>query len=347
MNRQMDYIQNKNLGFNREQVISINLNEDFRNQFEAMKNYLLQYPGIKNMSRATLGPNAILYSNPVYWEGRGPEQYENMSYVVVDYDYLKTFEFELVEGRNFSKEFSTDGGNYIVNEAAIKFMHLDSPIGKMFSIWQAEGKIIGVVKNFHSLSLHNEIRPVVMTMIPFMPPTQAFIRISPESTKTTLATIEDAWNQFAPNYPFQFEFLDDAFKRQYKNEQKIKTLFQAFSALAIFISCIGLFGLAAFIAQRRTKEIGIRKVVGASVWQLLILLSKDFTRWIVVATLIACPIAWYVMKQWLQNFAYRVEMSWWIYGLAGVMTLGIAWLTICWQAIRVAKANPVESLRYE
>lgn len=347
MNRQIDYIKRKNLGFNREQVISINLNDDFRNNFESIKNQLLQYPGITHVTWGTFSPNSIYYSNPVYWEGHGPDDYENMSYVVVDYDYLETFKINLLEGRNFSRAFSSDSLSYIVNEAAVKFMQMDSPVGKKFSIWQAEGRIIGVVKNFHSLSLHNEIRPVVMTLIPFMPPTQVFIRIKPENTTASLATIEKIWKKSVPYYPFEYEFLDDSYRRQYMSEEKTKALFQSFSLLAISISCIGLFGLAAFAAQRRTREIGIRKVVGATVLNVCLLMYKDFFKWLILSLIISIPISYIMINEWLKNFAYHAEISWTIFAGAGMVVLLTAGLTIGYQTIRAATANPVKSLRYE
>jgi putative ABC transport system permease protein len=234
-----------------------------------------------------------------------------------------------------------------VNEAAVDFMQMDSPIDKKFSIWQAEGKIIGIVKNFHSLSLYNEICPVVMTLIPFMPPTQCFIRIKPENIKTSLAIIENEWNEAVPGYPFQYEFLDDAFRRQYTSEERIGTLFKYFSILAIFISCIGLFGLASFIARRRTKEIGLRKVLGASVSSIFFMLSKEFIKWIIIANVIAWPVAYYFMNKWLQDFAYRIEITWWMFALAGGIALVIALATISFQAVKAATANPVEALKYE
>jgi putative ABC transport system permease protein len=347
MNRQMDYIQNKKLGFNREQVISIPMNDDFRKQYDAMKNRLLQHPGIINMTAATSSPNGVGNVNPVYWEGRGPDQYEYFNYVSVDYDYFETFEMEMAEGRAFSKEFATDRQNYIVNQAAVDFMKMNSPVGKTFSIWNNAGKIIGVVKNFHCRSLHDKIVPVVMTFNQYIPLSYAFIRIKPEGVKSTLATIETTWKEIVPNYPFQYEFLDDMFRHQYTDEWKIKTLFQYFSGLAIFISSIGLCGLAAFIAQRRTKEIGIRKVAGATVLNIIGLMLKDFARWLFLATIIAIPIAYYAMSKWLGNFAYRTNVSWTIFASASLFVFMIAMFTVSWQAIRAATANPVESLRYE
>ncbi len=345
--KQVSYIQNKNLGFNREQVITVPLNDDARNSYEALKHHLLRNPGILNVTSATGAPNNIGSINPAYWEGRGPDRAEFIYYVSVDHEYIDTFEIDITDGRNFSKDFSTDANNYIVNEAAINYMKLESPVGKLFSIWNNEGRIIGIVRNFHFHSLHNDIVPMVMTLTHYVPHNTMFIRIDPENINSTLASIDNSWNEFVPGYPFQYEFLDDNFRRQYNDEARIKSLFQHFSATAIFISCIGLFGLTALIAQYRTKEIGIRKVVGATVFDIIGLLIKDFSKWMVIAAVAAIPIAYYIVNMWLENFAYRTEVSWMLFTGAGLIVYIIALLTIGFQAIRSATANPVEALRYE
>lgn len=347
MNRQFTYILNKNLGFNKEQVISTPFNNDFRKNYESIKNHLLQYPNILDITSSTQSPTDINYSNPVYWQGRNSQQYVNMYYVVVDYDFLNTFEIKLKEGRNFSKEYSSDQQNYIVNEAAVNLMKMDYPIGKMFSIWNNEGKIIGVVKNFNSIPLYDKIPPLVMTMTPYISFSKVFIRIRPENIKATLSTIENLWNKFVPNYPFQYEFLDESFRQQYNNVEKLKTLFMCFSLVAIFISCFGLFGLTVFIIQRRTKEIGVRKIVGAYMLDVIILICKDLLIWILSAIVLSIPLAWIIMHKWLENFAYKIDLSWWIFTVAGLLTMLIALLTVSWQSWRVATRNPVKALRYE
>jgi putative ABC transport system permease protein len=345
--KQLSYIQNKYLGFNREQVLAMPLNDDARNTLEALKHQLLLNPGIVFVTSATGAPNNIGSINPVYWEGRGLDEAEMINYVSVDFDYIDTFEIEIIDGRNFSEDLPTDANNYIVNEAAVDYMKLDSPVGKLFSIWKNEGRIIGVVRNFHFHSLHNEIVPMVMTLTPYVPHNTIFIRIVPQNVNTTIASIENLWNAMVPGHPFQYEFLDDNFRRQYHDEARIKSLFQHFSAMVIFISCIGLFGLTAIIAQYRTKEIGIRKVVGATVFDIIGLMIKDFSKWMVIAATVAIPIAYYLVHKWLENFAYRTGISWIIFAGVGLSVFFIALLTIGFQAIRSAMANPVESLRYE
>ena len=344
---QINYIQKKNLGFNRDQVIILQMNNEFRSKYESAKNQLLQYPGITDVTAATSRPDRIYNVNPVYWEGKGPEQFQYINYVSVDYDYLKTFKMKIVEGRSFSKKFPSDTENYIVNEAAVKFMKMKSPIGKLFSIWKNEGKIIGVVRDFNSRNLHSKIEPIVMTMTQYVPYTQVFIKIKSKDIKATLENIKKVWKEFLPAYPFQYEFYDDAFLQQYMNEQKIKELFQYFSALAIFISCIGLFGLSTFTAQRRTKEIGIRKVAGASVFSIYSLILKDFVKWLLFSTVFAVPVTYYAINKWLADFAYHIDITWTIFAEAIIFIMLVAIISISWQVIYAAKSNPVKSLRYE
>jgi ABC-type antimicrobial peptide transport system permease subunit len=347
MNRQFNYIQNKKIGFNREQIISIQLNENIRNRFETVKNELLQYSNITHVTSSSSGPNAIWYSNPVYWEGGSPDDYESMNYVSVDESYLETFDIELAEGRNFRKALASDKLNYIVNETAIKHMKMDSPLGKMFSIWQREGKIIGVVKDFHSVSLHHEINPIVITQQTFVPNTQLYIRVKPEDLAASLKNIESTLTKFNPEYPFVYTFFDEEFNRDYQEEAKIKSLLQYFSLIVIFISCIGLFGLIAFMTQQLRKEIGIRKIAGAKNMEIVFLVFQSFAKWLLLAIVIAIPISYYFMHKWLENYAYKTDLSWWIFALAGALALGIALLTVSWQTWRAASKNPVESLRYE
>ncbi|MCD6517646.1 MAG: ABC transporter permease, partial [Candidatus Aminicenantes bacterium] len=281
------------------------------------------------------------------WEGRGPDQYEVINFTAVDYDYFKTFQMEFTEGRSFSRDFTTDEQNYIINEAAVRFTGLESPLGKLFSIWRREGRIIGVVKDFHSRSLHDEIRPVVFTLTTNWPHNYIFVRMNPERVQSALQAVEATWKQFAAVYPFEFDFLDDIFNRQYQTDQRMERIINDFTFLAIFISCLGLFGLASYMAERRTKEIGIRKVLGASVSGVVLMLSRDFTKWVLAANVIALPIAWYIASRWMQNYAYRISISWWVYLLSGSLALTIALLTVGYQSLRSALANPADSIRYE
>lgn len=309
LQRQMNYIKNKDLGFNRSYVLRLPMNKDIQGHYDAFKQRLVSNSDILNVTSASNTPLSIGNINPVYWEGRTPEQYEVINFAAVDYDYFETFQMDITEGRAFSRDFAADEKNYIINEAAVRFTELESPIGKLFSIWEREGRIIGVVKDFHSRSLHDEIRPVVFTLTHNWAHNYIFIRINPEKAQSAVRSVESSWKQFAAGHPYEYDFLDDVFNRQYQTDQRMSSIINDFTFLAIFISCLGLFGLASYMAERRTKEIGIRKVLGASVSSVIFMLSKDFTRWVLIANVIAWPITWYVMSQWMQNYAYRINIK--------------------------------------
>ena len=241
-----------------------------------------------------------------------------------------------------------DSGAYIINEAAANMMGMKNPVGQTISFSNGKGKIIGVVQNFHSQSLHEPIKPLIM--LPLLKPRGEgvlLVRTEPGKTKEALASLEQAFRKYNPGFSFEYHFLDELFEEQYKSEMTIGKLISYFAGLAIFISCLGLFGLALFTAEQRTKEIGIRKVLGASVTNIVAILSKDFLKLVLLANVIAWPIAWWAMHNWLQNFAFKADLGLWIFVLAGVGTLFLAMLTVSFQAVRSAVANPVQSLRSE
>jgi len=255
---------------------------------------------------------------------------------------------EILEGRSFSKDIATDvDGAYIVNEEAVKLMGMDSPVGKRLSAFRNEGHIIGVVKNFHFQPLYHEIRPFVLRMSTTWS-NLMFIRIRPQNMSETLAFIQDVCERFDPDYPTNIRFFSDTMMRQnYSTEQRIGRITGYFTVLAILISCLGLMGLASFMAEQKTKEIGIRKVMGASAMGVLLMLSKEFTKWVVVANIIAWPAAYFMMQKMLSMYAFRTRIGLDIFLLSGLAALLIAWLTVSYQAIRAAQSNPVDALRYE
>ena len=346
--KQLNYIRNKELGFNRQHVISLPMNPALRESYETFKNETLNHRAIIHVTSAQNRPTQVGNINPVYWEGRGPEQYETMKFITCDHDYIRTFEMEMAQGRDFSRDFPTDVQNYIVNEEAVKLMGLEDPVGKLFSIWQNEGQIIGVVKNFHSRPLHNTIEPLVLTLAQNdWGPNYIFLRIGPDNISQTLDNLAKTWKKFAPNYPFDFQFLDEAFEQLYRTDQRTGTIFKYFAILAIFISCLGIFGLASFTAEQRTKEIGIRKVLGASVSGIVSLISKEFVVLLTLANVIAWPLAYFLMKRMLNNYAYRTNITLWIFLTAGVLAYSIALLTVSYQAFKAARTDPARALRYE
>ena len=255
----------------------------------------------------------------------------------------------MAEGRFFSREFRSDSAAYILNEAAVKAMEMEDPIGKRFAFnesYLGEGPIIGIIKDFHFTSLHNEIGPLCLKIFPeyyaYM-----FLQISPENVSETLSFLENKWNEFTPEYPFVFNFLDETIDELYRSEQKIETIFRYFTFLAIFISCLGLFGLASFLAEKRMKEIGIRKVLGADMPDILRLLSEEFIVPVLVANMIAWPVAYFAMSSWLQNFAYHTHIGLLLFITAGLLSFSIALLSVSYQSIKAARVIPVEVLRFE
>ncbi len=347
--KQLNYIRNKDLGFNREHIVIIPLNEILSRNYESYKNEILQNPKIINVTTASNMPTGIGNINPVYWEGQTTENYKTINWAAVDYDYFDTFEMTIVDGRKFLREYSTDLQNYIINEEAVKLMGFESVIGKMFSIWENEGRIIGVVKNFHSNSLHSEIVPVVFTIDPnwSWSLSRIFVKITPDNISETLDYLKSVTAKFVPDYPFDYSFLDEHFDRQYRGDRQIGTIFKYFSIIAIFISCLGLIGLTVYMAEQKTKEIGIRRVFGASKSFIMMLLSKEFLTLIGIANIIAWPIAYIVIEKLLDSYAYKTGISIWIFISAGIFTLLLAFFTISLQIMKAARTNPVETLKYE
>ncbi|MBN2357752.1 ABC transporter permease [candidate division KSB1 bacterium] len=345
--RQLSYIRNKDLGFNRNQIVVMRMNQDIRTNYQTFKDELKQHTHVIQVTAANNLPTQVGNINPVYWEGRGPEEYEIMNFVATDHDYIETFDMQIVQGRNFSRDYQTDVDNYIVNEEAVKFMQLQEPVGKLFSIWQYEGRIIGVVGNFHATSLRNQIKPVVITLHQNWWPSQLFIRIKPDEIPQTLERIETLWKRYTNGQPFIYNFLDDIFDQQYRAEQRLGRLFNYFAVLTIFISCLGLLGLASFMAEQRTKEVGVRKVLGATYSNIILLLSREFGVLIAVANLIAWPLTFILMKRWLNNFAYHAGVPLQVFVFSALLVLAVAMVSVSFQAVRAARADAVRSLRYE
>jgi hypothetical protein len=288
------------------------------------------------------------FSNSLWhWEGKDPDEETLFRGVYVGDDYFETFGMEIVEGRSFSNKFPTDvSEGVIVNEAAIKAMRMESPIGKRLTKDGKQYKIVGVVKNYHFKSLHHKIEPLIL-LFRQKPGHILVAKIRPGNTPKIISDIENIWKNFEPGYPVIYRFTDELLNDLYTSEKRIETLFRYFSILAIFIACLGLFGLASFTAEQRTKEIGIRKALGASISGIILMLSKEFTKWVLIANLIAWPVAYLAMNQWLQDFAYRIDIGLGTFILAAILALVIALLTVSYQAVKAAKANPVEALRYE
>jgi putative ABC transport system permease protein len=353
MMKQLDFLKSQKLGYNEENVVAIRTftgwNNEGARRLEVFRNALAGRSEIKSVA-------GTIYSFTRGWseEGFNSEGVERSAYVYrVDENYLATLDMELIAGRNFSKEFPSDSSSaVIVNEALAKEFGWEDPVGRKITGFRnvqglEEPTVVGMVKNFHFLSLHNEIAPVILHVNSNWPIRYILVKIANVEVPQTLALLRDTWHRVSPNAPFEFYFLDEDVENQYRAEMRWGKIVGYASALAILIACLGLFGLATLTAAKRIKEIGIRKVLGASVAGLAGLLSKDFVKLVLLANLLAWPIAWYAMNKWLQNFAYRTDINWWVFALAGGLALFIALLTVSTQAIKAALANPVESLRYE
>ena len=348
---QIEYIRDKKLGFSREQVVVLPVKDrGLRENHEPFKHELLQNPSILGCTASTWLPNNIRTKvGDTTWDGMEEGSDLQVYLLEADHDFMDVFGIELVEGRNFSREFSTDSRAYIINETARKIFGWEKALGKRFGFRNEEvgtGPIIGVVKDFHFLSLHQKIQPLAIHLadnwMSFLS-----VKINTENIPRTIGFLKEKWNKFSPNYPFDYFFLDDDFEKMYRSEMRLGKTFASFTALAIFIACLGLFGLASFTSEQRTKEIGVRKVLGASVSNIVCLLSKEFFKWMLMASLIAWPVAYYAVSQWLQSFAYRISIGIWIFLLSTVLAFFVALVTVSFKAVKAALANPVEALRYE
>ncbi len=345
---QMDYIQNKRLGLDRENVLYIPLEGELGNRLEVFRQEILSSPAITAATTTGEIPTTIYgNSGDLDWPGRNPLMDNTVYATFVGYDFAKTMNIDMAEGRDFSKEFAADTTNYIINEAAARMMKMKDPVGKQVKFWMGNGTIVGVMKDFHTASFHSAIKPLILVHYKGLNTEYMMIRAKAGQTAQALAHMEKTTRSFNPNYPFTYHFLDEAFEKMYRSELIVSKLIRYFGILAIVISCLGLLGLAAFTAEQRTKEIGIRKVLGANVASVVKLLSLDFIKLVLIALVLASPAAWYVMNRWLDDFAYRAELSWQVFLLAGVIATGIALLTVSFQSIKAALTNPVKSLKTE
>ena len=351
---QIKYMKQKNLGFDKEQVVVFRVIDDsILKSFSSIKEELKSHTGITNVALSSHVPGQSPWFIVFIPEGFSSDQSQLMDLISIDSGFIPTMGIEIIAGRNFSSELASDDSQAIlINETAVKQFNWENPIGKTIDLpipdtdKKVTKTVVGVVQDFHTESLHKMIRPLYIDN-----ETKRFryvsLKLKPLTISDTLAFLRKKWKQIDPAQTFDYFFLDQAFGRQYEADEKLSQILSYFTFLAIFIACLGLFGLASFTAEKRTKEIGIRKALGASVSEIILLLSKQFTKWVLVANIIAWPLAYFAMNQWLQNFAYRINIGLGIFVLAGVLALVIALLTVGYQAIKAARANPVEALRYE
>ena len=359
MHRQTQHMVSQDTGFAKNELITIPLNMPFDEginggQFELFAQELKKYPGILNATLSSSSPSSVFSSgdDQVNWDGKPEEKIVLMSWESISYDYFRTIGVKIKQGRSFSPEFPYDQVNwesrqcgYIVNESAVREMGFTDPLGEEIEVWGFHGPIVGVVEDYNFRSLHSGIGPIYYQMNPIFW-SEIIIRIDP-SVPSTLIDIETVWNKFAADYPLEINFVNDQIQELYQDDQNLAKALNIFSLLAIVTASMGLFTLTVLSMNRRIKEIGLRKVNGASTTEILAMLNKDFIKWVAIAFVLAVPIAWYTMQKWLGNFAYKTNLSWWIFALTGLLTLGIAILTVSWLSWQAATKNPVDALRHE
>lgn len=347
VSQQMEFISNRNLGYSKSNVIHFEREGKITKNMETFLSELKNIPGVINASSTAWNfINSRASAGGISWDGKGPDDIVSFEVQQVNYDLIETLGITLKAGRTFSQEFSTDRSAIVFNEAAIKIMGIEDPIGKTVDVWGGDREIIGVVKDFHFESMYSTISPLFFIMNPSNCK-KIMVKIAGENQKEVIDGIARLYHEFNPKYPLDYQFLDQDYQKQYEAEKRIGILSQYFAGIAILISCLGLLGLAAFITERRIKEIGIRKVNGAKVFEIIQMLNGDFVKWVITAFIIASPIAYYVTKTWLQNFSYKIELSVWTFVFAGCLSLAIALLTVSWQTYRAANMNPVDCLRDE
>jgi len=344
---QLDFMRQKDLGYDREHVVVVPIRDQaVWQQAESVRDELLRLPGVRAVAFSSGIPNQVGWNSTAQWEGAAEDEALEVNHIMVDFDFLDVFGLERIAGRGFSRNFPGDiEGAYVLNEAAVRALGWEDPIGKKVTLWDREAPVIGVIKDFHFASLHEPIGPLVLHFGPQWY-RMASVKIVPGNVSGTLAALETTLHRFVPDRPFEYTFLDASFDQIYRTEERFSRITALFTTLAVFLACLGLLGLTAFVIEQRTREIGIRKVFGASVPGIVWLLTRRFVGPVFLALCLAVPVAYLATNQWLEDFAYRIEISWPIFLMAGSLALAIAWLTIGYQSIRAALANPAQTLRH-
>ncbi|MFD2587483.1 FtsX-like permease family protein [Croceitalea marina] len=349
VNQQIQHSKDRPTGYDKNNLIMVEKTTDeFEGKYNALRDALQKSEAVLEMAESSSPMTEVWHSNGGYeWEGKNPDFTTNIVSFYVSHDYGKTVDWEIKEGRDFRRDFASDSTAYVLNEAAIAYMGLENPIGKTIRWYDGEHQVIGVVKNLLTESPFEPVKPAIYS-IDYNETNWINLKLTPEKNLAhSLEQIEVELAKFAPDVPIDYQFVDDAFGNKFKTEERMRKLSGIFSVLAILISCLGLFGLATFMAERRTKEIGIRKIMGASIPNLLKMLSKDFVLLILLSGLVAIPVAYFFMQQWLENYTYHINIPWWVFGLAILCVLLVSLFTVSYQVVRAAIINPVNSLRTE
>ncbi|MBN1352786.1 ABC transporter permease [candidate division KSB1 bacterium] len=352
VSHQLSFIRTSNIGLDKENLICVRLAGDANSSYRALKNELQKNPAIINIARSSGVSSNLSSTLGVSWPGKSANENKHFKLLHGDFDLASTYKIEMSQGRYYSSRFPTDSTSaYILNQAAVKAMGLTSPLNKDIMVWERKGRIIGVTKDFHFASFHSAIEPLIL-IIPDRSEENLYfntmtVRFRSEKPDGIISLIEQTWKEQLAGIPFNYYFFDDFLNAQYGSDQRMGSLFKYFSFISILIACLGLLGLASISAEQRTKEIGIRKVLGASTSNVALILSKEFVVWVLISNIIAWPLAYYFMNKWLQDFAYRIDIGLWIFVISGGIALLIALATVSVQAIKAATANPVKSLKYE
>jgi ABC-type antimicrobial peptide transport system permease subunit len=353
ISRQTSYIENKHLGYDRENLVYIRIEGALstRNNYLLFKHEAQNMPGIAMVDRSTEAPHDmdfVVADNEIIWQGREPNSTVGVKPASVGFDFVKLMKMQIVEGRDFSSNIATDSTKaYLINQEAARELNMKHPLGQWINAWGKKGYIVGVLRDYHTQSLHDPIKPVILDVKEGEYFGVIIVRTKPGQTKQALESMAAVYKEINPNYPFDYQFVDAEYKKLYSSEQVMSGLSVIFAAVAILISSLGLLGLVMFSAEQRIKEFGVRKVLGASVTNLVGLFAKDFMQLVIIAFLIAVPLGWYAMNNWLSSFAYKVDLSWWMFLLATVISAALAFAVLSYEAIRTALANPVKSLKTE
>lgn len=361
VSKQTGYVQNRHLGYDRENLLYVRIEGELMNYrtYQHFKEQASRMPGVALVDRSSEAPHAMGFvvdgtkntttgEDAIKWEGKDKNASVSFKPTSVGFDFVKLMKLRLAQGRDFSRAIATDSADaFLVNEEAVRQMGLKQPLGKWVSAWEKRGHIVGVLNNYHTHSLHEPIKPLIMDVKEYEYFGVILVRMQAGKTKEALASLEAVYRSVNPNYPFDYQFVNQEYAKLYQSEQLMTKIADVFAGLAILISCLGLLGLAMFAAEQRTREIALRKVLGASVASIVTLLSQNFIKLVGIAILLALPLAWFAMNRWLQSFAYRTEMPWWIFVISGAGALGLTLLTVSFQSIKAALTNPVKSLRGE
>jgi len=354
--KQLSYLRNRALGLDKDHIVNLSYNStQLGPKYEAFRQELLNNPAVKEVGRSIGVPSDRLLNSMGGVRLQTADSMANspvaFQYLGIDHDFIQTYKIKLLAGRNFSETYPTDDSMaFLLNESGAKLLGLNNPqegIGRALEYGNRKGRLVGVLQDFHFESMHEKIKPIIFIIPDGRQYSDISVKLQGNNIPAGLAHLEKTWKKFLPQNPFDYNFLDESFGQLYEAEQKQGLLFTIFAGIAILIACLGLFGLASFATEQRTKEIGIRKVLGASVSGIVTMLSKDFLKLVLLANIIAWPLAWYGMHRWLQDFAYRTNISWWIFGVATVLALIVALLTVSFHAAKAAVANPVKALKTE